>query len=765
MEECPAGAMRVGLIVTDLQLRPDTDTQVVPMVQADDGGVNGSKTVELLAALVNNLPNPIFVEDTSHKIVFCNEAYLKFSRHSPNTFIDANESTIISLEERLDNPEEGEIIFVTNKNVANEGSLAEISGDRSWMSTRKSRLTMPDGSCYFLGIISDFTGIKRAQELLVDAIETMSEGFVLFDADDRLVLCNKKYKDLFAESSFAFYKGASFEDMLRAGLANGQYPDAEGREEAWLKERIAAHRSGDGFLDQRLSGNRWVRVVQRRTAEGGVVGVRIDITQAKQREAELERAKEAAEAASRAKTEFLANMSHELRTPLNAVIGFAEALSIGVAGTLSDKQSEYIQNIRSSGVHLLKLINDILDLSRVDVGFIYLKRVPTDIRKILDSCATYVAASARERNITLLTEYGADMKTISVDATRVTQIVLNLLSNAIKFTPNDGRVTLSAVQNSNGILVRVSDTGIGIRAEDISVVLAPFAQLDSALARRHEGAGLGLPLAKRLTELHGGTLQIASAPGMGTQVEIFLPLSVSPAIEVDSDERTPVDFESKRDRYTTGDQSASRRGTALEPIGNASLPLIEWERVDAWCRAICSGDLLSIVNSFRAAGLRPPSIQWNPELSEDFCEPLRAVLAYWKGLCVGAASPLQRQIDPTSIRQALGFVMLLDPVDEGRDFRYRLFGSSIARVSGFDMTGKMVSTHPASLYSVEFALASTRACFLRNQPLYTERYPVGTEKTIRWPRLALPLNNEAGATSRILSATVPLARDGRIVVT
>lgn len=756
--------MTVDLIVTDLQSRPDTDTQAAPVIRADDTGTNGSKRLELLAALVDNLPNPIFVTDANHKLIFCNEAYLKFSRHSPEAVI-ATKSPITLLEQRSDHSDEYEVILSNRKDIWKERSLAENAGDRLWISARKSRLIMPDGSCYFLGIISDDTGIKRAQKLLIDAVETMSEGFVLFDADDRLVLCNKKYKNLFAESSFAFHQGASFEEMLRAGLANGQYPDAEGREEEWLKERIATHHSGDGSFDQRLSGNRWVRVVQRRTAEGGVVGVRIDITQAKQREAELERAKEAAEAASRAKTEFLANMSHELRTPLNAIIGFAEALSIGVAGALSDKQSEYIQNIRSSGVHLLKLINDILDLSRIDVGLIPLKRAPTDIRKILDSCATYVAASARERNITLLTEYDSNMDMISVDTTRITQIILNLLSNAIKFTPKDGHVTLSAAQNSNGILVRVSDTGIGIRAEDISVVLTPFEQLDSALARRHEGAGLGLPLAKRLTELHDGTLQITSSPGIGTRVDVFLPLSASPAIEVDSVERTAVDFETKRDRYTAADQSTSPKDIALEPIGNPRPPLIEWERVDAWCQSICSGDLLPIANSFRTAGLRPPSIQWNPELSEDLCDPLRTVLAYWKGLCVGAHPPLQRQIDPASIREALGFVMLLDPVDEGRDFRYRLFGSSIARVSGFDMTGKMVSTHPASLHSVEFALAATRACFLRNQPLYSERYPVGTEKTIRWPRLALPLSDDTGAPSRILSATAPLARDGRIVVT
>ncbi len=231
-----------------------------------------------------------------------------------------------------------------------------------------------------------------------------------------------------------------------------------------------------------------------------------------------------ADAANRAKSSFLAAMSHELRTPLNAIIGFSEIMKAQLYGRVgNDTYRGYVDDIHNSGRHLLQLINDILDLSKSDAGELKLSNDIVDVNQLVDECLPFVRTQATRGNVRLSVVHTADAIQLRADARRIKQIVLNLLSNAVKFTPEGGAVTVSVRHHRDGIAIVVADSGIGIAEADIPVALARFGQIDNGLSRKYDGTGLGLPLAKELAELHGGSLSIESSPGKGTTVMLWLP--------------------------------------------------------------------------------------------------------------------------------------------------------------------------------------------------------------------------------------------------
>ena len=239
---------------------------------------------------------------------------------------------------------------------------------------------------------------------------------------------------------------------------------------------------------------------------------------------ELERARVAAEASSRVKSQFLANMSHELRTPLNAIIGFSEMIRDAIMGPVATRYREYAHDIHNCGRLLLGVISDVLDLSKVEVGRLDLHDEQVDLAKVVGDCHRLISERVKTGRLELAIDLPPDLPLLLGDELRLKQIVLNLLSNAVKFTPAGGRVTLSAkVTADAGLALTVSDTGIGMKAEEIPIALEPFRQIDSAHTRRYEGTGLGLPLARTLAELHGGTLSIESVPERGTTVTVALP--------------------------------------------------------------------------------------------------------------------------------------------------------------------------------------------------------------------------------------------------
>ncbi len=240
-------------------------------------------------------------------------------------------------------------------------------------------------------------------------------------------------------------------------------------------------------------------------------------------ETELVAAKDKAESASRAKSEFLANMSHELRTPLNAILGFSEIIKTRTFGPSSERYPDYAGHIFDSGTHLLALINDILNLSKLEAGRFVLQEEDVDLAATAAACINLVDGLARKAKIRLSVSLDDDNRFIRVDERRLRQILINLLSNAVKFTPEGGHVRLSSAQKNGGLAIIVSDNGIGIAPEDIRKAMKPFGQVDSKVRRKHEGTGLGLPLAKQLVELHGGTFAIESKVNIGTTVTIVLP--------------------------------------------------------------------------------------------------------------------------------------------------------------------------------------------------------------------------------------------------
>jgi two-component system cell cycle sensor histidine kinase PleC len=256
----------------------------------------------------------------------------------------------------------------------------------------------------------------------------------------------------------------------------------------------------------------------------GYRGTGRDITAQVNAQKALIAAKEEAETASRTKSQFLAHMSHELRTPLNAVLGFSEVIRDQVVGPVEPRYRDYAADIHKAGQHLLNLINDVLDLSKIEVGRLALHDDPVSLGDVVATCFRLVSERAREGQVAITEELAVDLPPVRGDALRLKQVVLNVLSNAVKFTPPGGAVRITAAREADGgLTLAVIDTGIGMASEDIPVALAPFRQVEGALNRRYEGTGLGLPLAKSLVELHDGTLAIESAPGRGTTVSIRLP--------------------------------------------------------------------------------------------------------------------------------------------------------------------------------------------------------------------------------------------------
>ncbi len=503
-----------------------------------------------------------------------------------------------------------------------------------------------------VGLRSDVTALVQAEEKaraaearaeaahrqLIEAIEALEDGFVLFDREERLVLSNRRWREFYRESASHICAGARFEDMLRACVAEGRYPEALRDPEGWIAARLRAFRSG-GSATHRLADGRIIRAIDRRTSDGGTVGLRVDITdlvRAEERLAriiegaqvgtwewevatgayrinartaemigytleeldtptierwrsllhsedlsaiedkiarvfagetdifeyrfrvlhkaghwvwvlsrgrvlargsqgaplrlagvniditELEHAREAAEAANRAKSAFLANMSHEIRTPLNGVLGAADLLADTV---LDNTQRELVDTIRQSGWGLLRLLNDILDLAKIEAGRLQLETRAFDFAALIKHLATLYGASAKAKGLTFECALDSTENAWRLgDDLRVGQILNNLLGNAVKFTER-GVIRLTAfLADPKAVRLVVADTGIGMLPEQLAKIFQPFEQAEAGIARRYGGSGLGLAIVKELVQAMGGTIDVESAPGAGTSVSLHLPL-------------------------------------------------------------------------------------------------------------------------------------------------------------------------------------------------------------------------------------------------
>ncbi|WP_237904463.1 PAS domain-containing sensor histidine kinase [Azospirillum brasilense] len=370
---------------------------------------------------------------------------------------------------------------------------------------------------------------RRAHHLLSDAIECITEGFVLYDAQDRLVLCNGRYRELFSANTDLITPGARFEEVLRGGVERGVYQVPDGDLEGWIGRRIEQHRGAGAPMEVQLHDGRWIRIEEWRTHEGGTVGIRADITDLKAREAELSAARDEAEQANQRKSDYVHHLSHELRTPLNAVLGFAQIIHDEMMGPNNPRYREYAGQIAAAGVYMLDLINNLLDLARIEAGRMDLHEEACNLSLLVDLTFGMMQPRACEAAVALCMEIPDDLPSLHGDASQIRQMLTNLIGNAIKFAPaKDGRVRVGAeLTEDGGIALTVADNGIGMRPEQIPVALDAFGQVHGHNPGRDRGAergsGLGLPLTRALIALHGGTFHIDSRLGAGTTVRLTFP--------------------------------------------------------------------------------------------------------------------------------------------------------------------------------------------------------------------------------------------------
>jgi len=364
-----------------------------------------------------------------------------------------------------------------------------------------------------------------AQHQLLVALENISQGFILYDEEDRVMLFNSRFKELHPAIADIIRVGITFEQMLRESLARGMMRAPSGDTEQWIEQSLREHHNPDRPFDVRLSDGRWLRVDERRMADGRIVGVHTEVTDAKQREVALRTATIQAESASRAKTEFLARMSHELRTPLNAIIGFSEMIGRQILGPVGlPRYVEYANDIARSSQHLLGIISDVLDISKIEAGRVQLQEEAIDLGAALRECAEMLRPAADREGVAIVVTAANSLPALLGDRTKIKQSVINLVSNAIKFSHPGSSVHVEALIDTDGCyLITVGDKGIGIAAEHLPLVLEPFGQVENPQNRRIGGTGLGLPIAKALVELHGGDIDIRSTVGDGTAVSLRFP--------------------------------------------------------------------------------------------------------------------------------------------------------------------------------------------------------------------------------------------------
>jgi len=463
----------------------------------------------------------------------------------------------------LIHPDDGDLYEIAQKVASGEIKqvdqlfrMRHADGHYLWMRARAQVVDPTSAQTHLIGIAMDVTEQHRLQQRTVeadqrlfDAIESTSEAFVLWDRNDRLVLWNKHYQEIHGLPADSLAPGTPRETVE----ASATRPIVERRLAVPCSKGLAQ------TYEVQLGDGRWMQINERQTRDGGLVSVGTDITPLKRNQErlresekrlmatigdltasqnELERKAaelselnrdyqietERAEAANKAKSEFLANMSHELRTPLNAIIGFSEVLQARMFGPLgSDKYSEYADDIHNSGIHLLTVINDILDMAKIEAGQMHIDCQQVDMAPLLDEALRLVAIQAENKGIEVHQKISKHLS-LNADRRALKQILLNLLSNAVKFTEPGGRITVRARKTSCAVTVSIEDTGIGIPKALLSRIGQPFEQVQNQFSKSTGGSGLGLAISRSLAELHGGAMKVRSSEGVGTIVSIRMPL-------------------------------------------------------------------------------------------------------------------------------------------------------------------------------------------------------------------------------------------------
>ena len=365
--------------------------------------------------------------------------------------------------------------------------------------------------------------LERQNSLLQSTLENIGEGLSVFDGRGRLIAWNSRFCELL-DLPADLGTDATLHDILMLQAVRGDF--GEGEPEGEVARRLDLFYRDVPTIKERITpAGRLLQIRRRAMPNGAVVSVYSDVTDIKASERKLIEARSQAELANRAKGDFLANMSHELRTPLNAIIGFSEVISNELFGPiLNEKYLEYITDIHASSLHLLSIINDVLDMSKIEAGKVELAKELVPIQSLIREVMRMVHERAQSRDIELTSQMSEQEVDIWADERSMKQIFLNLLSNAIKFSREGGTVCVRAIADRSDVAVfEIEDHGIGMNEEEQERALQPFGQAQPATTRTYGGTGLGLPITKGLVEAHGGTLTITSRAGVGTTVRIVLP--------------------------------------------------------------------------------------------------------------------------------------------------------------------------------------------------------------------------------------------------
>jgi PAS domain S-box-containing protein len=386
-----------------------------------------------------------------------------------------------------------------------------------------SPLESDDGGGWISSSIRDISDRKEAEasarlasDRLLSAVESIKDGIALYDARDKLVLCNSTCRQLFATVIPGPLVGRTHAEVMEAAVA-GELFALDGETAAALRARLSTyHQNPIGNFDFRTHDGRHLRMTDRRTLEGGMVSTIWDVTDDVALVAERERAQKLAEAASAAKSEFLSSMSHELRTPLNSILGFTQLLQIDKKAPLNTRQKEKLEHVVKGGEHLLRLIDDILDLSQIEAGRVMVSCEPVAVLAVLTEAKQTLDPMAERAGITLSIEPSEEHRVVA-DRTRFAQILINFGSNAIKYGKAGGLATLRVSRPEAGtIRVSMRDDGIGIPLEKQDRIFQPF-QRAGQEAGPIQGTGIGLAITKRLAELMGGSVGFKSTPGQGSE--------------------------------------------------------------------------------------------------------------------------------------------------------------------------------------------------------------------------------------------------------
>ena len=429
------------------------------------------------------------------------------------------------------------LTFVILRSIA--GPLRQLVGAIDGLSAGNLAVPIPPASPDEIGAMAHTLGLFRdslkerdrlaaeaeaQRKTIAAAIATISEGFVLYDSEDRIVLFNEQFRDIYPGLADIIKPGTTFGQVLEAVISRSLVDLGGQSPQDWIAERKARHEHSGGFAEYRYGG-RFVRISERRIQGGGTVAVYSDITELKQQNLELEEARELSEVANRTKSQFLANMSHELRTPLNAIIGYSEILQEDAVDSDQEQLVPDLKKIEGAGRHLLGLINDILDLSKVEAGKMDVFIEEIDISSLLDEVKSIIAPLVAKNGNKLELRLADHIGSMRTDRTKVKQCLLNVLSNASKFT-QDGKLTVGVERlgtDRSIVQITISDTGIGMSEEQLGRLFQAFSQADASTTKKFGGTGLGLAITRHFCRLLGGDVTVASQVGEGSTFTIVLP--------------------------------------------------------------------------------------------------------------------------------------------------------------------------------------------------------------------------------------------------